>query len=581
MLVNLDREPFSRFGSWHSFFVHKKETPRKIEESAPVPSSPLGPGLYLRSHHARGVIRREVAKLEFLGPTGTVIQPQFVCTPWELSARFGRSVIRISFDEIGRIAVRGEGMGLRFRIPPQGVVAAWTDDHDRITVNARYATRRYQFKRFAGSLKLSTAWTSNEGHEVECLPVDGVFEVLIEEEFWSTWISTPSKTQAQIRSDARLAWERFLEPFVLHHGTSDTIVRDSWERAVYVLWSAGVSPCGLLKRPAILMSKHGMDQVWSWDHCFVAMALAGRHDELAWDQWLLPFDLQDNFGALPDGFNDVFQHFNFCKPPVHGWALGHILQTSRRQPEPDRFALIYDRLAKQTRWFLEHRCSSALGLPFYLHGNDSGWDNSSMFDEGVPLVAPDLAALLVLQCEQLAQLAAATGNSSESKSWQRESQKLYKAMDRSLWRRTGYVPLRLTGNYAFPVSCRSLIPAIPIILARRLKSKQLRILTDTIKGFATAYGVATERTDSPCYVADGYWRGPVWGPSTLLIVEGLAAAGETALARAIATAYVRTCSAAGFAENFDAQTGFPLRDPAYTWTAATFLLLAQQFGECL
>jgi hypothetical protein len=34
------------------------------------------------------------------------------------------------------------------------------------------------------------------------------------------------------------------------------------------------------------------------------------------------------------------------------------------------------------------------------------------------------------------------------------------------------------------------------------------------------------------------------------------------------------CERSGFAENFDALTGEGLRDRAYTWTAAVYLLLA-------
>ena len=33
-------------------------------------------------------------------------------------------------------------------------------------------------------------------------------------------------------------------------------------------------PAGFVTRPAVLMSKHWMDKVWSWDHCFNALALA-------------------------------------------------------------------------------------------------------------------------------------------------------------------------------------------------------------------------------------------------------------------------------------------------------------------
>ena len=42
----------------------------------------------------------------------------------------------------------------------------------------------------------------------------------------------------------------------------------------------------------------------------------------------------------------------------------------------------------------------------------------------------------------------------------------------------------------------------------------------------------------------------------------------------ISARYRRLCERSGFAENFDARTGAGLRDRAYTWTAAVYLVLA-------
>ena len=35
---------------------------------------------------------------------------------------------------------------------------------------------------------------------------------------------------------------------------------------------------------------------------------------------------EDEFGALPDYINDVESVWNFCKPPIHGWALQRLLE---------------------------------------------------------------------------------------------------------------------------------------------------------------------------------------------------------------------------------------------------------------
>jgi hypothetical protein len=50
--------------------------------------------------------------------------------------------------------------------------------------------------------------------------------------------------------------------------------------------------------------------------------------------------------------------------------------------------------------------------------------------------------------------------------------------------------------------------------------------------------------------------------------------GQINLADLISRRFRRLCETSGFAENFNADTGAFLRDRAYTWTAAVYLILA-------
>ena len=99
-------------------------------------------------------------------------------------------------------------------------------------------------------------------------------------------------------------------------------------------------------------------------------------------------------------------------------------------------------------------------------------------------------------------------------------------------------------------------------------------LVTMLKSYLTANGLATEPVGSAQYAADGYWRGPIWAPSTVLIEDGLRRAGCVELADEISERFLALCEHSGFAENFDAETGAGLRDRAYTWTAAAYLMLA-------
>jgi glycogen debranching enzyme len=126
-----------------------------------------------------------------------------------------------------------------------------------------------------------------------------------------------------------------------------------------------------------------------------------------------------------------------------------------------------------------------------------------------------------------------------------------------------------------PTSETSLLTALPVVAAHKLPAEALAALVARIRAHVTEFGLATEVVDSPRYEADGYWRGPIWAPSTMILESGLRTAGEVAMADDISARFRRLCERSGFAENFDALTGEGLRDRAYTWTASVYLLLAE------
>lgn len=91
--------------------------------------------------------------------------------------------------------------------------------------------------------------------------------------------------------------------------------------ASFLNWSSIVRPDGFLKREAMYMSKNWMTNVWSWDNCFNALALSYKNPSLAWDTYIIMADFQDISGRIPDSVSDNHIIWNYCKPPVHGWAL--------------------------------------------------------------------------------------------------------------------------------------------------------------------------------------------------------------------------------------------------------------------
>lgn len=343
--------------------------------------------------------------------------------------------------------------------------------------------------------------------------------------------------------------------------------------AAYVLWSATVSPAGFLTRDSVMMSKHWMDKVWSWDHAFNALALAPGAPDLAIDQFLTPFDHQDDAGALPDSVTHSEVLYNFVKPPIHGWALSKLRERLARDLSRAELENIYARLSRWTNFWLNARTAPGRELPFYQHGNDSGWDNSTTFDYDRVIESPDLAAFLIIQLDVLSSLSTELGLA-DAEAWRIERDRIRQALVGELLDTDGFFAV---GVFSRTVSKRtSLLNQLPILAADHLPAGVVAELAARIQNHLTQWGPATELLDSPAYESDGYWRGPIWAPSTMLIEQGLRSGGHTALADAISERFRRLCEKSGFAENFDALSGNGLRDRAYTWTASVYLVLAHE-----
>ena len=353
------------------------------------------------------------------------------------------------------------------------------------------------------------------------------------------------------------------------------------ELAWFLLWNSRV-PCEeLLTRPSIYMSKFSMNAVWAWDNCFNALAVAEADPRLAWDQLLLFFDHQELEGMLPDMISDLEALYGFTKPPIYGWTIRRLVKRVGLKNSLPYLKELYEPVSRLTNWWYSHRDYNDDNMCQYHHGNDSGWDNATVFDQGFPTEGADLAAYLVLQSEGLSFMAKELGKKVASLRWRVRAEVQLKNL-LELGVKDQHFVSRLEGQTETAES-ESLINYIPMVLGRRLPKKLRNKLVDDLgpEGrFLTEFGLASESPRSPKYEADGYWRGPIWAPSTYLIFDGLVDAGEKELAGTLAERFCQMClKAGGFWENYDALTGKGLRCPGYTWTASVFLLLAEWLGK--
>lgn len=345
--------------------------------------------------------------------------------------------------------------------------------------------------------------------------------------------------------------------------------------ASYVDWSAIVAGEQILPRDTMFMSKNWMTNIWAWDHVFNAVALAYHNPEAAWDQWMIPFDLQDPTGLLPDTTNNSKLDWNYCKPPVHGWALHRMMQVMELTEE--QLAEAYDKLGKWTEWWLNYRDYDHDGICEYYHGFESGWDNATAFKEQPPVELPDLNTFLIIQMDTMAELAERLGRQEAVEMWKTRSENMLRKMLQHCFEDNK--PIAVHSGTHEKIDTQCLMLYMPVMLGDRLPKEIRDCLIDGLKngGFLTDWGFATEPPTSPLYESDGYWRGPIWAPAMNLLIDGLKSCGEDEMVRDVSERFCKLIKEHGYAENFDAVTGEGLRDLAYTWTPSVFLTIAHDY----
>jgi hypothetical protein len=391
--------PFSTHGSWFGISPVLGEKTRADD-------------LHLVSH--QNGMHAVLCFVPVDATTGERVETRVTATPSQLSWTHESGHIDLAYESPGTIRLRGKMAGLRVTAAAQTLTPFtgtyfYRDPVDGAHVFTSYETgRRYRITVLSGIVREISGSQSLGGAErglTVTAEADAIWEAAIQELDSARQPYSSSTTFDEVVATAERAIGAFTDAIAPWRSPGTPAA----ELAAYVLWSATVDPAGLVRRPAVLMSKHWMDKVWSWDHCFNALALASGAPALAWNQFALPFDHQDESGALPDSVTHSEVLRNFVKPPIHGWTLAHL---RRRLSEPlsrAQLATAYDMLRRWTDFWLTARRAPGANLPHYQHGNDSGWDNATTFDPERVVVTADLAAFLALQLRELGALATELG----------------------------------------------------------------------------------------------------------------------------------------------------------------------------
>lgn len=561
---SLTETPLSRYGSYLTF-------------------SQEGDTLYLREVSGKYAWASDrIFKIEVTDAGNKHVKVTWKATPVAIEGLTANGNIQICFDGTGSIRIKTTGNSL--------CITKQTIDPRNWEWIIPLSDKQY---RVLGGFD-KYVFTSLSGHLEKTFGERYIRKTKKTEKYWAQFIFHPEKD-----GNGELSIERYYAGWHQRaYNSFETCLKEvkdeyaSWENSVpeipetyhktkeyasYILWSSVVNPRGILTRPSVFMSKNLMRHIWSWDNCFNAMSLVYGQPDLAWDQIMLFFDLQDPTGALLDYANDQNFQVDYVKPPVHGMFIKKLLD----RPgviNPARMQEIYTPLCKWTDWWFSYSDDDNDGIPQCDHGNNGGADNATVFDMGYSVETPDLSAYLILQMDVLSEIALKLGRTDESGTWKNKADNLLQLIIKKLWNGKRFVSTR-TGDDKMDPENQSFMRFLPLLLGDRLPVEIRTTIINDLKtsGQITAFGVATENPKSKLYEPDGYWRGPIWAPSTYLMVEGLEKCGEHALATSLAKKFCDMCKASGFPENFDALTGKGLRDPGYTWTASVFLALAHEY----
>lgn len=561
--------PFSMRGSYLTIF--------QLGEHTNFNTPGMSDGLFIRKVTGRRLYEYMI-KLELL-ENGRTVKPVITATPEKVTLTGQKGSVEICFEDTRTIRFRIQDAELQFSPLQSSFLLEYSKDRLRL-LNGPANDFFYMLSclngdlRYSGNLFPDKATTHPNLYKelFICLKSSGkeIAELALEE-FESEWIPrtyNPSFDACVERNkQAFTQWEKKIIPATSH-------LADAARLAAYINWSCLVESRGMVKRESMMMSKNWMNMVWSWDHCFNAMAMAPSHTDVAWNQLMCIFDHQSKIGSLPDSFDNEKEHWGIVKTPIHGWALGQILDNTD-WIDTSQLSEIYEPLCAWTNFWFSYRDFDKNGIPQYNHSYES-FDDCTPLDIGFPLEAPELCTFLILQMETLSRVATLLGKYDETIKWKEQSDQLMQKMLNRLWTGERFATKKVnTENWN--KKSMDFLQYVPLLLGQKLPADVRNKMIHSLKesGLFTPYGIATESTRSPFFDPSTYTRGSIWAPVNIFLLLGLAECGETNLAKELATVYCNHLATTGFPEKFSAMDGSIQADPEYTWTTSVFLILAQ------
>ncbi|HEX9332120.1 MAG TPA: trehalase family glycosidase [Anaerolineales bacterium] len=324
--------------------------------------------------------------------------------------------------------------------------------------------------------------------------------------------------------------------------------------------------------------------VWQWDAYFHALAYRHVDKHLAHDQIRIVLDHQREDGMIPDAVHDegTVTRLDYpvdadvTKPPLLAWAAYKLYEIDGDREFLDE---IYEPIVRWNNWWFEQNDTDGNGLCEYQHPYSSGLDDSPLWDDGMPVEAPDLNTYLYLQQEALAKIASAIGNKDDAQMWRQRAESMTQRMIDSAWDAvSGFFWATRNKSRVNVRTPFNLFPLITGQMPSDISDRLVAHLTDE-RQFWSRYPVPTVAMDDPKYNPYQMWRGPTWINVNYLLIEGLQRSGYPDLARELRQRTLDLiCCRNDIYEYYHPMSGEnpPNAASMFGWSSAVFIDLAIQ-----
>ena len=507
-----------------------------------------------------------------------------------VSTKKGR--VEFTYEDAQLMRIRVKGISLRISYEPQMHEGAVEREWGEVEV-AFSDLGKLLFKKISGEMTNNVAWYFREVRpypfEINLSPAkDGQIGELAIHEYMSSGVA---KAEYMPFDEAYKSNLKDFNEFCSYYGEVAPAYREMANKAAYMVWSSILGPRGSIKKPAAYMHKLYLGRAFGWQQCFHAMAL-GSNVKKAWDFLLTMFEYQDELGGIPDHISDRNQMtWISTKPPLFGFAVVYILENYNVSAlTAEDYQELYDKLSRYTNWWFTHHDHSHSGYPAYYHPDESGYDESTLFEKGMPLHAPDLEAYVVMLCEACSKLAARIGKQNEADKWMSESQRVLNYLVNELWDGEQFCAKVLATGEKY--KCGSVAQLQPVMLGSRLPKDIIKKLAERLmdpEEFLTDFGISSENLKSDKLMMRSFTRGPVVAPAQMLIISGLYEGGEKEAAQFLAARYLNALNSRGLAlgihpykyepisgdEILSFNSGQSVAFPFSSWVGSIYLALAQ------